>query len=214
MRLRHLMLLMGLATSLGGCALVGWAADVVGGGQKIPPAFTLADRPTLVMVDDPTNKLPTVDLPNLIAGRVGNRLVERQAIGRANLMPAVRVSQLAADHADFTTWPIDRVGREAGAQQVIYAVVQQFQLVDASQIYQPVAEVRVKVIDVPSGQRLYPPTGAGHPVSVEQFYRSMDGSTRATETVLARRLAEELAVNIAKLFHEHLPAQPGERLPN
>jgi len=214
MRIGHLLLLTGLALSLGGCALVGWAADVVEGGRTIKPVYILEDRPTLVMVDDPANKLPTVDLPNLIAGRIGNRLVDQQVISEANFVPAVTVSRLAADHADFKTWPIDRVGREAGAEQVVYVVIQQFTLTDASQMYRPIAESRAKVIDVPSGQRLYPGAEQGHPVGVEQFYRSMDGSNQATETVLARRLAEELAFNISLLFHEHLPDQPGSRLPN
>jgi len=213
MRFIQAMMLTVLAMSLGGCALLGWAADVVEGGKPVKPVYQLQDQPTVVMIDDPTNKLPTVDLPNLIAGRINDRLVDEQVIDESNMVAANRISQLAADHSAFKTWPIDKVGKEAGAQQVIYVLVKQFMLSDESQMYRPVAQVRVKVIDVASGQRLYPATGDGHPVAVEQFYKSMDGANRSTQTIIARRLAEELAREIAYLFYEHLPPQPGERLP-
>lgn len=213
MRILQYLMLIGLGCSLGGCAIAGWTADVIASGTPIKPVYDLADRPTVVMVDDPTNKLTTYDLSNLIAGRVGDALVREKVIERANMVAANRISQIAADNSAFRTWPIDKVGKEAGAEQVIYVVIQQFDLADDSGTYRPVAEARVKVIDVPSGQRLYPNAREGHPVGVQQFFQAMDGSNRSTEAILGRRLAEELAVEIGYLFHEHLPPQQGSKLP-
>lgn len=203
-----------LGVALGGCALLGWTASAVQNAIPVDAAYELQDRPTLIMIDDPSRKLTTIDLSTLIAGRMADLFVAEKVVGKPNMLAGNRAAQLAADHPDFGRWPIDRVGREAGAQQVVYALVQEFRIVDEAGMYRPLAEMRVKVIDAETGKRLFPVgTDTGQPVVVEQFYRSMDGSGLSTETVLARRLSEELAVKMAQLFYAHPREPQGSTVP-
>lgn len=199
-----------------GCQPVGFLAYAIGAEGKVKAAYKLEARKTLVLVDDPSEpaKLPSPQLQNLIAGRVGDRLVAEGVLDRADLIPANRVSQLAAEEADFGQWPIDRVGRAVGAKQVVYVLITGFGVSDNGAIYQPTAEARVKVIDAATGDRLFPDAqaGSGHPVRTQRSYESMDNATPTTDLIVARRLAETLARDVARLFHKYREERVGDRL--
>ncbi len=200
-----------------GCETVGYVADVIAGEQNIPAAYEPQERATLVLVEDPLGKLPTPDLAPRIAGRVSDHLTDQQVVSQ--IIPTTVLNRFITQTPDYHThpenWPIDKIGRQVGAEQVIYIVVQSFQLSEDNAIYRPVAEVRVKVVDVASGKRLFPThTTAGYPVVTRQFYRSMEGSSGTTDNIVSRQLADQLAAEVAKLFYEHTPPQPGEGLPN
>ncbi len=205
--------LLACAIMLSGCAVAGVITDVVAGGKTIHAVYEPPDRPTLVLVDDPGKRLTHPDLANLIAGRVGDGLKEHQVVEQ--VVPTTMVASLREREADFDTWPIDQVGRHAGAQQVIYVLVQEFVLSESPGVYRPQARAFVKVIDVDTGARLYPPPRAeqGHPVATQQSYRDMSGATATTQTLIARNLAETLGRNIAKLFYDHRAPEPGDKLP-
>lgn len=206
--------------SLGGCETAGFIASVF--DKNLQPAlFTPADQPTLVLVEDaPQPVLDQPDLAGLIAGRVAQILIEQKVITKFTDSGAV--AELRARTPDFDTepakWNIARIGREVGAQQVLYISIQEFGLTEEGVIFRPRATVRVKFVDAQSGQRLFPPAAdqygsSGHPITTQRNYGSMDGASQATQVILARRLAEDIAQDIARLFYEHTPPEPGERLP-
>lgn len=199
-----------------GCQPLGFAAYVLGADGKVKAAYKLEARKTVVLVDDPSDpaKLPSPQLNNLIAGRVGDRLVEEGVLQREDLVPADRVSHLAAEEADFGAWPIDRVGHAVGAEQVVYVLITGFSVSESGAIYEPVAEARVKVIEAKTGDRLFPPpeVGAGAPVRTERSIAAMENATSTTHLIVARRLGETLARDVARLFHKYRKAQTGDRL--
>lgn len=201
-----------ILTATAGCEVAGVVADVVGGGGQVDAVYELPDRPTLVLVDDPANRLPRHHLADIIAGRIGDALKNNDIVEQ--VVPTTMAGSLEQRHDDFDRWPIDKVGQHAGAQQVIYVLVQAFSLRDEA-IYRPTARVHVKVIDAASGARLFPPARHehGYPVARQQQYTHMDGATATTEQLLGRRLAETLARDIGRLFHPYPKPQPGERLP-
>ncbi len=205
--------LLGLAGLAGGCQVAGVVADVVSGGGSIDAVYEPTDRTTLVLVDDPGRRLSGGDLSGLIAGRIRDALIEEKVV--EHVVPTTMVQNLRQQHDNFSQWPIDKVGQHAGAEQVIYVAVEHFQLTEAGAIYRPRAAVRVKVIDVASGARLFPSprVDRGYPVQVEQHYRDMSGATPTTESLLSRDLAEHLAAAVAKLFYKHKPPQTGDQLP-
>ncbi|MHB1155479.1 MAG: hypothetical protein ACYC26_01435 [Phycisphaerales bacterium] len=204
--------LMTAAFALAGCDTVGYVATAIGGGGDIPALYALKDRPTLVFVDDPAHKLSTTTLAGLIAGRVGQELEDQKVVTRV-IDPTV-VDQMRAEHSEFATWPIDKIGKQAGAEQVIYISVQEWRMVtEGGAMYEPTCEVRVKVVDVPSGTRLFPDpsTELGYPMVTQRRHTDMLQADAATGLVLARDLAEHAAGDTAKMFYAHPGPEPGAK---
>ena len=213
-------LLLGAAMSFGGCETIGFVASVFD-DEDIPALYEPTDRPTLVLVEDaPQPVLDQPDLADLIAGRVGQILATQNVI--AQTIPPGTVAELRARTPDFDTdpkrWNIAHIGREVGAEQVIYISLQEFGLTEEGVIFRPRAVARVKLVDANSGSRLFPSSqdqygSSGHPIVTQRNYGSMDGANQTTFTILARRLAEDLAQDIAKVFYAHPKPEPGDRLP-
>lgn len=204
--------LLAMLLLLSGCNAVAYVATVVGGGTKIPALYELKDRPTLVFVDDPARKLTTSLLAGQIASGVGHELEDHEVLTKGHVVDPAVVNQMRADHSDFGGWAIDKIGRQAGAEQVIYVSVQDWKLTaEAGNIYEPTSEVRVKVVDVASGMRLYPDPSAehGYPVVTQRHHTAMVHADASTPVVLARDLADHVAVDVAKMFYKHeTPVRP------
>lgn len=199
-----------------GCEISGLVASVVAGPGKIPAVYKPLDRPTVVFVDDPANRLPSREMATLLAGRIGEDLVKHEVV--AQVIPPIIVERLRANHEEFGKWPIDKIGQQSGAKQVLYVLVQDCRIAEDDLIYHPTLTVRIKIIDVESGARLFPGAatalaGEGHLHQHATTYRDMTGATQATRTILMRELMEEAAVHIAQLFYKHRVPEPGSRLP-
>ncbi|MAE60497.1 MAG: hypothetical protein CMJ49_03970 [Planctomycetaceae bacterium] len=192
----------------GGCAPIGYVAQIFD-GNKIPAMYELPDRATAVLIDDPTSALPDSSIQNLLGGRIGQELTEHEAI--ADLTAPRLIDELRHNHGDFNEWPIDKIGMRAGADQVVYVLIERFNLSDEQRTYRPVYSMRVKVVDAASGRRLFPAGDAGgYRVASELFFKQeLSGGTDSTRRVVARRLAEHAAVDVAKLFYEHAEREPG-----
>ncbi len=198
----------GLFLWASGCELPGYVAQVVVGPPKIPAVYELMDRPTVVVVDDYHQKLPGMPLASLMAGRTGEALVDNDAV--ETLIPSTTIDTLRSRHEDFRKWPIDRIGRQVGAEQVIYISIERFGMTDEQQILRPRVDVRVKVIDVAGGTRMFPAGEAqGYPVITTRYYSDMEGASAGTQMYLANRLMEDAAAKIAKLFYKHKQPEPG-----
>jgi len=196
-----------------GCQPVGFLAYVIGGEGTVERVHKLDKRPTVVLVDDPSEPglLPSPQLTNLIAGRVGDALVREGVLKEAQVVAANRVSRLAAEHMDFEDWAIDRVGLEVGAEQVVYVLVTGFTVSQGGAVYEPAATVRVKVMDAETGRRLFPARGS-HPVATKLRLQPMENATATTDLIVARRLGEALARDVARLFHKWQPEPAGRML--
>ena len=65
-----------------------------------------------------------------------------------------------------------------------------------------------------SGSRMFPADNKhGHALTTVQEYEDLDTGGRGTQAVVARRLAEQLAEDIAKVFYKHKPKPVGHLLP-
>lgn len=201
---------LGLVLAAGGCEVPAYVATVITGPPKIPAVYELMDRPTVVLVDDYHNKLPAMTLASLLAGRTGEALKDHEVI--ETLIPSTTVDTLRARHEDFRKWPIDRIGRQVGAEQVLYISIERYQMTDEQQIFHPRVDVRVKVIDVASGTRMFPAGDQAYPLVSTLHYRNMEGAGAGTQAVLANRLMEYTADKIAKLFYKHKQPEAGSGL--
>lgn len=206
------------AGALSGCAAGGvFAQSFVRG--KVKAQYTLEDRPTLVLVDDPSNLLGDPTLANEVAYQVGVELQEFKALKR--VVPPLGVYELAARWGqDYRRAAIDRVGRELGAEQVIYVFVDRAVLSPEPGLLRPAAAVRVKVVDTGTGKRLFPAVGvdASTPqldhvrVNSSLSQPAPDDGSQETTNVYRLKLARRVARDVARLFHDYVPRQPGDPL--
>jgi len=205
---------------IAGCTEPGFLAHVLTGPAKVPAKFTLEPRPTLVVVDDPTNLLGDRNYPAVVAANVGFHLEKNEALDPTMIISQDRLSTLAAQLGDrYPTTPIDRIGARLKAEQVIYIYIRTVKLQVAGAYYHPVAGVEVKVIDVTDGKRLFPKAGQyddpqttppGHMMSIEMKRQTIDPDRRHAPAMLARGLAERVGWEVAQLFYKHVPIDDQE----
>jgi hypothetical protein len=127
------------------------------------------------------------------------------------VVPYVRQLELQQQHADYRRWSIQRIGRELGAEQVVYLRIETFSLRDTPDypVLTPRAKVRVKVIDAnsPVGDaRLWPEDSAGFPIECS---RQAGEATDVAQTDLAAtKLGKDTAQFVGRLFFKHVVDEP------
>jgi hypothetical protein len=208
-----------LATlALGGCEAPAILARAVAGADKVKAIYKIPDRPTLVLVDDPANRLGDSTLQGVLAANVAFHLQEDGAV--KTLIDQAQVSRLAYRLGkEFARMPIDRIGREVGADQVISVYVHSVTLGDVPGVYTPVGVVDVKVIACDTGQRLFPLGGdtrsqeeapPGHRLATKLTRESSDNPRYGNPQMLRRHLAQRLGQDTAWLFYDHRLPEAGQ----
>lgn len=200
-----------------GCNIAGPIAYATQPEQKVPAAFELADRPTVVFVDDREGKLVPVGLRDVIAEKVSEDLMVQNIVTTA-IRPRDALALARSHDRNSNLLPIDAIGRAVGAEQVIYVEIESFS--ESVDNYQPkpVAVAHVKVIDAVEQTRLFPPDDQSsfdfHVVNSAlgevdpTLYRSP-----STRRVIREMMARQLGGDIGRVFYEHVPADRlGQRL--
>ncbi len=198
-----------------GCEGPAFVSYVITGPPKIEAIYTLADQPTLVIVDDPKQLLGNPNNATVVGANVGFHLKQNEVFTEAATIPQDRLSTYAAGLGDkYAATPIDRIGQELGAAQVIHVMVKSVNLQSKNTYYEPTAELEVKIIDADTGKRLFPthdntlPGAAvqpGHPMRVTMKSQTLDETRRHALPMLARSLSERIGLEVAQLFYKHLP---------
>jgi hypothetical protein len=188
---------------LSGCQYAGVVAHVIG-----PPAvealYTPAKTPMLVLAEnyaDPS------------AGQVEAEQLERFVIDELvahDVAPMADYEKVysvrASQPKDFRAKSIDQLGRLAGASQVLYINVQvaTTDVGQGSEVYQGRGSAVVRVVDVATGQTLWPAAGSdGYPIGQQsQLVRARPGVDDAS---VRRGVQKAMAEQIAKLFYKYKP---------
>jgi len=212
-----------LLVTTNGCELVGFVAQGFS-ASKIKAVYDLADRPTLVLVDDPSGRLGNPALPHEIANQVAFHLSEESIVSQANLIEPHHLYELKTKLGkDYARTPVDRIGRELGAQQVIHIYVESVSYSQNPGMYHPIATVHVKVIDAVKGKRLFPLQRtlddessplSHHTVNISMPHRTMSDGGYNPVRHFGKPLAHRIGRDVARLFFDYLPRQPGEPLEN
>ena len=206
------------ALLLAGCNYAVGIAYLIEGPGKIPPAFVLPpERSTVVFVDDRANTIATSGqaLRRTIADRVTTDLLTREIVATM-IDSRDAMAFVAANDRHSTPLPMDAIGREVGAEVVIYVEMAMFTESPDGVTPRPTAQCRVRVIDVAARSRLFPPnegTQASWPV--EAVLREVDPAlfrSQSSRLKILQLLAEETGDQIAKLFYEHERVDLGEHL--
>jgi len=200
---------------LGGCEAPAFVLSNVL-PQKVQAIYEPDDVPTVIFVDDPRRKLPNRQMNGVLANHIGYTLKKEEAI--AEIIPPHLVDNLRANNPEeFNTWAIDKIGRRLGAKQVIYVLVEEFDMGEETRevALRPEMSVRVKVVDVESGRRLFPNKDElGFQYTKQLFYKPVHNESRSADQMWGRKLMATAGDEIAKLFYEHPPRGPSGTFPD
>jgi hypothetical protein len=205
------------ASALGGCNIVTPAAYIIHGPPQVDAEYTLADRPTVVFIDDRENLVNPVSFRRVIADKVSQDLMVKKLVTRT-ISPQDAMMLASRRDSASDVMPIDAIGRAVGAEQVIYVEMLGFADHMEGGVPRAVALCRVRVIDVEKRERLFPAPSeqSAEPGRVLQIitrefspdlYRS-----RGTRQQIVQTLSEETGERIAKLFYRHEPRELGRSL--
>ncbi|MBU0719561.1 MAG: hypothetical protein KJ749_15060 [Planctomycetes bacterium] len=199
-----------LFTTMTGCGYSqGQFLYLLGAGRSrtAEAKFRLTDQPILILVDDADNCCDSPEAKSALIDELSQQLLKNKAAAR--IIPRQTLEGLRQAEPGFEARGCREVGELAGAEQVIWIEVRDFlaqeQIYDVDHAAQ--FSVTVKVINVlekdrRSRVRLWPTSPRGHQISV-----SLSGSEvmmAKTRQTIARELASRLAVDVAKLFYDHV----------
>ncbi len=189
--------------ALAGCNILAPAFYVIHGPEKVRKLHELdPNRPTVVFVDDRANRIPRRALRGTIARSAEETLLQRRVL-RNVVASSSAVQAVSADRYG-SPMPIDEIGRAVEAEVIIYATVDAFTLSPDGSTVEPSAQIRVKVIDATSGQRLWPEDRNGQAVTIRIPQRpGYAPSTRAEAGQLEEELAARIGVGLAQIFYDH-----------
>ena len=211
---RILLLICGVGwMTLAGCEAAAVAVSAVQGPPKVDALFELPPRPTAILVDDPQDLLNNPGVARQIGTTAMYYLQLNEALTPEQIIAAREVTRLeAVVGRQWAGMPLDEIGRRVGAKQIIHVKITSVTFKTDEQLYRPEATLEVKVIDCEDGSRMWPespplpdadrPT-PGQRVEVKLAYETRAGryADEATPADLARRLADEAGLKVARLFY-------------
>lgn len=186
-----------------GCNVVAPVYLAVHGPEKAPAVFTLdKERTGVIFVDDRGNRLPRRALRVQMA-EAGEKVILKKRLVKDMVSGQSALQASAADRGGKLL-SIAEIGRAVGAQQVIYAAVEEYRLSPDGQTFEPSMTLRVKVIDAVNDKRVWPEDRAGHAVVVR--LPSQQGSPPTGSAERARvedALAAAAGAALSRLFYKH-----------
>ena len=186
-----------------GCNVVTPVAYAIHGPEKINPVYTLdKELKTVVFVDDPSSRITQRRLRYTIADRATKELLAKRILVDMLDPRGILTAASKDKYGELST--IADLGKSVGADIVIYAVVTDFSLSPETGTYIPKAMLRVKVIDVASGKRLWPDDETGHLANIQMPQKpGTSPSTSGERIQTEQELAQRAGLGLAQLFYKH-----------
>lgn len=178
--------------------------------EKVKAEFKLTKEKLAILIDDDRGGLLDPTLPSMLTENLSKEFVEHNV--NQFVIPAREVTQLRRKDSQFDKRGIREIGLRLDATQVLHINVRKFLLHD--DVVEPAYKGRfvaaVKVIDVnaktPEDVRLWPNTSEGKVLEVTTEIATPKDPGYKEQ--LTRRLCEEMADKIAKLFYDHKVPKP------
>lgn len=201
-----LLTLAGLSTLGAGCNIIAAGTYLIAGGDKIEAVYKLDEAKThVVFVDDRGGVVRQRAARDLIAAGAEEKLLEEKVV-KDMIQGRQAIAASKTDRAGKLL-TVAQIGAAVKAQRVIYANVDNFSLKPDGNTYQPTAVLSVKIIDVETGQKLFPGTDSGldaYTFNVTFKERSEDApGTFASELGEEQKFARAVGVRLAQLFYKH-----------
>ncbi len=191
-----------------GCNYVVPIAYIVSPEPTVPAEYTPNDVKTVVFIDDRENLINPISLRRVVVDQVTEELLKHEVV---TTMVSPRDATAVASQSDTSEelMPIGEIGRNVGADQVIYIVIESFVPSVDGITPRAGAIAYVKLIDVVNEVRLFP---TGEDGNTLHSVRTMTGElpdelyqSRGQRMKVLEMLAVELGSDIAKVFYEHKP---------
>ncbi|MGI9014241.1 MAG: hypothetical protein ACR2GY_08325 [Phycisphaerales bacterium] len=194
---------------LNGCNIVGPAVVLAQGPPTIDAEHKLADRPTVVFVDDRRTVLGDRGIRRTIGDNVAEVLLSRGILNheRGHAISTADAMAVAGSEEVAHLKSLGAIAQEVGAEQIISIEMISFNMATIEGQPRAQAEFRVKVLDAVNRTRLFPaPDGPDARVMiamlpVEQTFQPLLTRESAREAELT--LAALVADKTAKLFYKH-----------
>ena len=183
-----------------------YAACGACGGEKVEAKFRLTAGPVMVFVDDMHERVDWPPARRYLWEDVSQELLRTESVTK--VIPLETEESLRQTLPDFVKRSCREIGELAGAEQVVWIEVQDFladeQIMDATNAAYFAATVRVLNPSEKTDRRrvrLWPDSPEGHYLTA-----SMTGAAAVaakSKDAISKELSAKLAVNIARLFHDH-----------
>ncbi|MBL8745234.1 MAG: hypothetical protein JNK58_02640 [Phycisphaerae bacterium] len=188
------------------CNIIGPALVIAEGPPKTDAKVELnADRTYIILVDDMRSRLPKRSLRDQIAQSAEEKLLEEGVLKAEHLIGARAVQRALIDDRSGKPKAISEIGRDAGANVVIYVTIDSWGITRDGRSAAPSVEGRVKLIDCDANKRIWPPNDTGYPLRVAPSAQQGDlPNDLAGRSKVEQDLARRYGTAIAQLFYKHL----------
>lgn len=185
-----------------GCNVVAPIAYAVHGPGNVEAVHTLdKERSVVYFIDDPSSKVAQRRLRYTMADVASRTLLQKKVV--KDVIDSRTILSAASKERHGDRMSITELGKAVGADFVIYAVVTNFSIASEGNTFMPVTSLRVKVIDVAMGERIWPASEAGHLIEVRMPQRPNASGQDAGRLALEGQLAEKAGLALAQLFYKH-----------
>jgi len=185
-----------------GCNILGPAYVLVAGPPKVQAEYRLdRQRTVAVVIDDPDSIVPSMGYRRVMLTTTQQLLADKAKI-REVVDSRDTMAVLQRDSAR-ERMSVVQIGRAIGADQVVWARIEGFNLAAPTGEYRPNAQLRVKVIDVANNERAWPTEPpAGFSMNVTMRVRSdFTPSTGPEQRAAMEELAQYTGQALAELFY-------------
>ena len=188
---------------LSGCNVVTPIAYAIHGPEKVMPAFNLSEHAkTVIFVDDPSSQITQRRLRYTIADRATKELLAKRVL--VDMLDPRGILTAASNERHGDLMSIAELGKSVGADIVIYAVITDFSMSPETGSYIPRTTMRIKIIDVATGERIWPSSEKGHLANIQ--IPQKPGSypnTTGDKLEVQQQLAQRTGLGLAQLFYKH-----------
>jgi hypothetical protein len=185
-----------------GCNVVAPIAYAVHGPGNVEAVYTLEkERSYVFFIDDPSSKVAQRRLRYTMADVASRTLLQKKVVKDVIDSRSILAAASKERHGDRKS--ITELGRAVGADFVIYGVVTNFSMTAEGNTFMPTTSLRVKIIDVAMGERVWPGSEAGHLLEVRIPQRPNATGQDGGRLALEGQLAEKAGLALAQLFYKH-----------
>lgn len=176
--------------------------------------LTKARLAILIEFADPTAENPV--FARALHDIIADQFTERKL--KAKVVPFDELARLRSENADFSTWSVQRIGRRANAEQVLYIRIETFIIHEepGHPLIEPKVDMRLKVIDARASAKegsvqLWPPEPEGRQIALSRAPKEAGTSRHIDDEV--KKLARQSGRIAARIFveydeEEELPREP------
>jgi len=187
---------------LAGCNVVAPVAYAIHGPGNVEPQVELDETQSVVIfIDDPSSKIAQRRLRYTMADVASRKLLEKKVV--LDVIDSRTILSASSKERHGERLSISELGKGVGADLVIYAVVTNFSISAEEGTFLPVTSLRVKIIDVASGERVWPASESGFLVDVRLPQRPNAAGQDRGRLAIETQLADQAGVAIAQLFYKH-----------